>query len=103
MRTHHIRHLPVLDRGALVGIVSQRDLLLHERLSGGNTEETIGDAMSDDVVAVTGDASLEQVADAMAAHKHGSIVVTDSRGGIEGIFTTVDALHALADLVRRID
>jgi CBS domain-containing protein len=30
MRDHHVRHLPVLDGGRIVGIVSERDLLLLE-------------------------------------------------------------------------
>ncbi len=30
MRQHHIRHVPVIDRGALIGVVSIRDLLAGE-------------------------------------------------------------------------
>jgi acetoin utilization protein AcuB len=34
MRERGIRHLPVVDAGALVGVVSQRDLYLAETLGG---------------------------------------------------------------------
>jgi CBS domain-containing protein len=34
MRSHHIRHLPVIDDHALVGVISMRDL----GLAGGNTD-----------------------------------------------------------------
>src|SRR3569832_507271 len=34
MRTHNIRHLPVLDSGRVVGVVSERDLTLVSSLPG---------------------------------------------------------------------
>ena len=34
MRAHHIRHLPVLDGGRVVGVVSERDLILVSSLPG---------------------------------------------------------------------
>ena len=34
MREHGIRHLPILDRGALVGLISERDLALIAGIPG---------------------------------------------------------------------
>ncbi len=96
MQEHGVRHLPVLNGGRLVGLVSERDVSLIEGLrdvdpSGLSVEE----AMSSDVFSVTSDATLAQVAQEMAERKYGSAVVMKSTKVI-GIFTTVDACAALA-------
>lgn len=100
MRTHAIRHLPVLDGGRLVGILSERDLGLVEALPGVDPSEiSVEEAMSSSVYAVAPGASLARVADEMAQHRYGCAVVMDGAKVI-GIFTTVDACRALADTLR---
>lgn len=100
LRMHHVRHLPVLDGGRLVGMLTERDLGLVEALPGVDpTEVTVEDAMSSSVYAVAPGASLARVAEEMAEHRYGSAVVMDA-GKVIGIFTTVDACRALADTLR---
>lgn len=99
MNEHSIRHLPVLEAGRLVGMVSQRDLHLIETLQGVQPQEvTVEEAMSQDVYAVAPDTPLAEVARTMAAHKYGSAVVL-LEGRVQGIFTTVDALAALEQVL----
>jgi acetoin utilization protein AcuB len=101
MRERSIRHLPVVDGGALVGVVSQRDLYLLETLEAVDpATETVEEAMTAEPFAVPPAAPLEDVAAEMARRKIGSAVVVD-RGAVIGLFTTVDALRALAALLRR--
>lgn len=101
MRERGIRHLPVVDGGQLVGLVSQRDLYLAETLRGVDpATDSVREAMSADPYAVPPDASLDEVAATMAERKLGSAVVVD-RGSVIGLFTTVDALRALAELAGR--
>lgn len=101
MRERNIRHLPVVDGGSLVGLVSQRDLYLLETLRGVDpAAETVREAMTPDPYAVPPDAPLDEVAATMAARKYGSAVVVD-RGSVIGLFTTTDALRALAWATRR--
>ncbi|MCS6916007.1 MAG: CBS domain-containing protein [Myxococcales bacterium] len=101
MREHQIRHLPVLSGGELCGIVSQRDLHLIETLQDVDPEQVpVEDAMSQDVYTVSPDAPLQQVAAHMAQHRIGSAVVVDGMK-VVGIFTSIDALAALADLLAR--
>lgn len=101
MRERNIRHLPVVDSGALVGVVSQRDLYLLETLRGVDpAAERVREAMTPDPYAVPPDAPLDEVAATMAARKYGSAVVVD-RGSVIGLFTTTDALRALAWATRR--
>lgn len=99
MHDHGIRHLPVLDGGQLVGLVSQRDVRLIETLKDVDPKVvTVEEAMSQDIYEIKPDTSLEEVATNMAEHKYGSAVVVD-HGKVVGIFTTVDAMKALVDVL----
>jgi len=99
MREHRIRHLPVLHGGKLVGVLSDRDLHLIETLRDVDPEKvTIEEAMSPTVYTVSPKASLDEVVREMVEHKYGCAVVEDN-GKVVGVFTTVDALRAFADLL----
>jgi acetoin utilization protein AcuB len=101
MRERRIRHLPVVDDGKLVGLVSQRDLYLLETLRGVDVGwETVAEAMTPEPYTVAPDAPLDEVAREMAEHRYGSAVVVDD-AGVVGVFTTVDALRALVTVLRR--
>ena len=102
MREHHIRHLPVLDAGKLIGILSQRDVYLFNRIISLDSEDTVGDAMTVDVYAAGSDDPVDTVVENMAEHKYGSAVVVDKRGQVEGIFTTVDGMQVFAEVLRRV-
>jgi acetoin utilization protein AcuB len=99
MREQHIRHLPVLHQGKIVGIVTDRDLHLVETLRDVDPAKiSVSEAMTPDPYVVGPEASLDEVVSTMAAKKYGSAVVTD-HGHVVGIFTTVDACSAFAELL----
>jgi acetoin utilization protein AcuB len=99
MREQHIRHLPVLHQGKLVGILSDRDLRLVETLQDVDpTKVTVSEAMTPEPYVVGPEAELDEVVSTMAAKKYGSAVISDN-GKVVGIFTTVDACSAFADLL----
>ena len=91
------RHLPVLDDGHLVGLVSERDLRLVADAAQGKV--TVEEVMSNDVYAVDGADYLSDVALHMARHRLGSAVVT-SHGRVIGIVTSTDLSRALADVLQ---
>lgn len=96
MQNHNIRHLPVLDAGELVGVLSDRDLGLIEMLVPARWQEiSVAEAMSPEPYAVPLDAPLWEVARHMGREKFGCAVVVDG-GSVVGVFTTVDALRLLA-------
>lgn len=98
MRKYQIRHLPVLDGGKLVGLLSMRDLHLIETLRDVDvTAVPVEDAMTPEPYEVSPDAPIDEVAAVMANHKMGSVVVLDG-DQVAGIFTTTDALVALLHL-----
>ena len=91
----------MIDRGRLVGVLSQRDLYLLETLRGVDiATERVGEAMTADPFTTSPDAPLDEVAAHMAEHKYGCAVIVDE-GAVAGVFTTVDALRALSALLRR--
>jgi acetoin utilization protein AcuB len=100
MRERGVRHLPVVEDGKLVGVVSQRDLYLLETLRGVDVgRELVEEAMTDEPYVVGPDATLEEVAEVMASRKQGSAVVVEN-ATVVGIFTSTDALRALVTLLR---
>ena len=101
MRAHQIRHLPVIDDGKLIGIVSARDLHVLRSIAGVSLHEThVTEAMSAPAYAVLPSAPLDAVVATMSEHKYGSAVVLEE-GAFAGVFTTVDACRALSELLQR--
>lgn len=100
MNEHGVRHLPVLEAGALVGLLSQRDIQLLETFKDVDAKEVkVEEAMSQDVLSVAPETSMAEVAKQMADRKCGSAVI--ERGGdVLGIFTTIDALNVINRLLR---
>lgn len=99
LREHKIRHLPVLRGGALVGMITQRDLALVEALKDVDPRKVlVEDAMSTSLYTVEPDAPLDEVVSEMAEKKYGSAVVVQNHK-VVGIFTTVDVCKAFAELL----
>jgi len=98
MRRNNIRHLPILADGVLKGVVSQRDLYFFESIDDDDPKNvTVAEVMTEQVLSVSSDTLVTDVARQMAKHKYGSAIVIDE-GAVVGIFTTMDALTVLAAL-----
>jgi len=98
MHKIHARHLPVLHGGKLVGVVSERDLDVVGALPG-SRQLSVEDAMVPDVYVISEDDPLDKVAAEMARLKLGSAVVLKG-DDVVGVFTAVDGLRALAELLK---
>jgi acetoin utilization protein AcuB len=96
MNKYGIRHLPVLDGGGLVGLLSQRDLYFVESLdsSAAPAQIRVDEAMSNEVSEASVDAPLEEVVRTLVRKKHGCAVITQG-AKVVGVFSTIDALKAL--------
>lgn len=101
MEEHAVKHLPVVDNGELVGVVTQRDLHILETVSHADPAQVrVSEAMTDHPFIVTGDTALDEVVEIMAERRYGSCVVV-GRAGVEGVFTMTDACRILVAELRR--
>ena len=109
MTLGHVRHMPVVNRGKLVGVVSERDLL---RVSLSNLTDFGSDqrkaflhvveikrVMSTPPVTVLADATITVAARVMAERKIGCLSVVEAEGGaLIGLVTETDVLQYFAGL-----
>ncbi|HTL69801.1 MAG TPA: CBS domain-containing protein [Candidatus Eisenbacteria bacterium] len=99
MSDKKIRHLPVTRGGVVIGIISDRDAKMAMGIEGLDASRLpVLDIASEKPYAVTPDMPLRLVAETMASKHYGSAIVTQN-GKLVGIFTTVDACRALAEII----
>lgn len=101
MEAHTIRHLPVVDDGKVVGMVTMSDLYVMESTFSFDPEKTtVSSAMSAEVYTVEPSELLETVAAEMAERRIGSAVIIEG-GTLCGVFTTTDACRVLAEVLKQ--
>lgn len=99
------RHLPVVRDGKLVGILSHRDIAVAEAVNDDTTSVAVSQVMTAVPFSCGPNAHVEAVAREMAEHGYGSAIVVDPDHPTQvvGVFTTTDALRALAEVVDRLN
>jgi acetoin utilization protein AcuB len=91
MKVRRIRHLPVVEGGRLVGIISDRDLMK------GSPDASCGEVMTAAPVTCLANASVSHVARLMLEHKIDSIPIVNYSGTLAGLVTSTDLLSLLVD------
>jgi acetoin utilization protein AcuB len=108
MEAHRFRRLPVVDKGKLVGIVTERRLeqvspskatsLSVWELSYLLDKTTVKEIMARDVLTVSPDISAEESVALAQSHKVGTLVVVED-GRVVGIVTTNDFFYKIVNPV----
>lgn len=97
MIEHDVRHLPVLQGQALVGVLFKSDLKLVGSLDPAVVRPIkVQSLMVTEYYTVGPDEALDVAAREMSKRKWGSALVVEE-GKVVGVFTTTDALRALSD------
>jgi acetoin utilization protein AcuB len=104
MEAHHVRRIPVVDRGLLVGIVTrdQLDRVGPSQVSSFNIHDltrilnkvTVKDVMTKNPVTVSPDATVEEGVTLAQEKKIGALLVVDD-GRLMGIATTNDFFYKI--------
>lgn len=97
MRSKKIHHMPVVDGGRVLGLVTDGDLA---ELAPGAKSTAVRDLMKPRPYTVSPEALVEEVVRDMTVNKRGSAAVVIDHGRVVGIFTATDGLKAFADYLR---
>lgn len=107
MHEKGVRHIPLLRAGEVVGIVSDRDVRCYmsdifdqarERPRGGEKQAlALSQIMQAKPLAVDPSADIADVIELMLENKVGAVVISDSRGRMQGIVSYEDLLRLLRD------
>ncbi len=105
MFEHRISHLPVVERGHLKGIVSNRDLKrawcdrlgeIHPDLFWENIQtKKVGDIMTEDPFCIKEYDSVDKAAVIMQQKRMSSLPVVDSAGNLKAMLSLGDVFRAL--------
>ncbi|MCA9595396.1 MAG: CBS domain-containing protein [Myxococcales bacterium] len=103
MNRYRFRHLPVVDDGKLVGLVTHRDLLraAASALEPGGAQKTrlmnqnlfVRDVMQTELITVGPDEPLKAAGKLMMENKLGCLPVVDAEKNLVGIVTATDYLE----------
>ena len=102
MSEHKIHHLPVVDQGAPIGVISHRHLrrTLDQSEQNGEAPPLVADVPREEAYVVDLSAPLDRVLLRMAEDRLGAaLVVKDDR--LAGIFTLSDACRYFAEYLRQ--
>jgi acetoin utilization protein AcuB len=109
MRTHRVRHIPVLEADQLVGIISDRDLMRPrwaEELDDWTTyyriddEHSVSDIMTRNPETVRASDSVLKAVKLFREHRYGALPVLNKNGELVGILSAQDLLVPLEEFLK---
>lgn len=82
--------VPVFDENKVVGLITDRDIVLRVVAEGGDLSAPVSSAMSEDVQSCRDEDSVADAAGQMASHQLRRLVVLNEQGALTGILSLGD-------------
>lgn len=99
MDEHRLHHLPVVNRtGLLVGIVTERDLLL-AAAHYGTADIEVTEIMHKGALTASPEMTIAQAAQLMLQKRIGGLPVVDAQQQVIGVITETDLLKAFVEML----
>ncbi|TYR79920.1 CBS domain-containing protein [Priestia megaterium] len=107
MKELNVGAIPIVDKDQLIGMITDRDLVIRGIAEKKPNSSRVTDVMSDRLVTISGDASVEEAAKVMADHQIRRLPVVDGNklAGILSLgdlstykFSNESAGEALSDI-----
>ena len=109
MKRRNIRRLPVVEKGSLVGIISDRDIMRVAPSPATTLSKfeimslldkiAVAEIMAKDVVSLPDTATIEEAALVMYNEKLSGLPVVSSMGAVVGIITETDVFKTFVDVM----
>lgn len=94
MKAENIGSLPIVEDDRLIGVITDRDIAIRIVAEGRDTDTTVGEIASKDVVTVDPEQSLEEAARLMAEHQVRRLPVVEEDGRVIGILAQADVAQS---------
>lgn len=101
MELRNIRHLPVVEEGRMLGVITMREAELAVALGSG--EQLVESVCSHKPLVVKAEEDLGAVTRKMAENKIECALVAGEDDSLQGIFTTTDACRLIHLILEEID
>jgi len=85
--------VPVSDNGKVIGLITDRDIVLRVVAEGGDLNAAVSTVMSEDVQTCREDDNLADAAARMGSHQLRRLVVVNDAGRLVGILSLGDIAH----------
>jgi CBS domain-containing protein len=97
MRDGDMGSIPVVEGGKLVGIVTDRDIVVRSIADGNDASTPVGDAMTTEIFSVRPDDFAFEAIRLMGDKQVRRIPVLDENGGLAGIIAIADVALEMED------
>jgi CBS domain-containing protein len=97
MRDGDMGSIPVVEGGKLVGIVTDRDIVIRSIADGNDASTPVGDAMTTEIFSVRPDDFAFEAIRLMGDKQVRRIPVLDENGGLAGIIAIADVALEMED------
>ena len=99
MRKYHYRHFPVVEDNKIIGIVSDRDLLMKSGLANFSKIE-LSSLVTDEVIVAKEETEIKIIARIMIYEEIGALPIINKEYEVVGIVTKSDILKCVMDNMR---